>query len=76
MTMQSFFKRFDAFFSVYSNIELRVEYEHDFAQHLKLWMKYVIVNIRVHGGKIWKLYISVLILMVYFILQQENVNSI
>ena len=25
MTMQSFFERFDAFFSVYSNIELRVE---------------------------------------------------
>ena len=36
MTMQSFFERFDAFFSVYSNIELRVEYEHDFAQTFEI----------------------------------------
>ena len=36
MKMQSFFERFDAFFSVYSNIELRVEYEHNFAQTFEI----------------------------------------
>ena len=36
MKMRDFFERFDAFFSVYSNIELRVEYEHDFAQTFEI----------------------------------------
>lgn len=36
MKMQSFFERFDVFFSVYSSIELRVEYEHDFAQTFEI----------------------------------------
>ena len=36
-------------------------------------MKYIIMQVL--GGKIWKLYSSVLILMVYFILQQGSANN-
>ena len=36
MKMQSFFERFDAFFSMYSSIELRVERQYDFAQTFEI----------------------------------------